>query len=156
MPANITIHRARLTTDHAAFVGRDAVPATRHRGVGIGRRPRGASIRCEQARESIARLVVITSNLSKATRSCVSDAEHEFPRIRSIGSNPMMLFRRSGYPQLLLMQPSLLRSREVVRKNEEGVFMIRKLNYHLRIQSRESVKRGVPGSGGPTRVASGP
>ena len=78
--------------------------------------------RYERARESIARLVVgtrITSNRSKVrlnakgtfercmtTRSCASDAEHEFPRIRSAGLFPMKLFRRSGYPQLLLMQPT--------------------------------------------------
>jgi hypothetical protein len=89
--------------------------AVQHCEVDIGHRPRGA----------IARLVGITSNLSKvhvnakailgrcktkckATRSCASDAEHEFPRIRSAGLFSMMPFRRSGYPQLLLMQPTLI------------------------------------------------
>jgi len=63
----------------------------------------------ERARESIARLVDgtrITSNLSKvrlnatgtfekyrATRSCASDAEHEFSRTRCPGRYPMLSFR---------------------------------------------------------------
>ncbi len=100
-------------------------------------------IRYERARESIARLVVRnTSNLPARTtaKGCrivrsggpkakvnatetlgrcrltcffASDAVHEFPRIRSAGLFPMMSFRRSGFPQLLLMQPSLLCRREV-------------------------------------------
>jgi hypothetical protein len=84
-------------------------------------------IRYQRARESIVRSGVRnTCNLPKvignakrtlgrckATRSFASDAGHEFPRIRSAGLFPMMSFRRSGFPQLLLMQPSLLRRREV-------------------------------------------
>jgi len=111
--------------------------AVRHREVDIGHR--GVSlveamgctppIRYERARESIARLVVRTRNTRNlpkakvnanetlgrcnATRSYASDAVHEFPRIRSAGLFPMMSFRRSGFPQLLLMQPSLVRRREV-------------------------------------------
>ena len=81
-------------------------------------------IQFERARESIARLVVNTCNRPKvngiakrtlgmcqATRSFVSNAEHEFPRIRSAGLFPMIPFRRSGDPQLLLMQPTLLSKR---------------------------------------------
>jgi hypothetical protein len=96
---------------------------------------------CERAREAIALLVVRnTSNLPKvhvnakatmgrcntgrcrATRSCASDAEHEFSRIRSIGSNPIMSFRRSGFPQLLLMQPSLLGRSEVSDRRTREAF----------------------------------
>lgn len=78
-------------------------------------------IRYERARESIARLVVITSNLPKVhvnakatlgrcktTRSCASDAEHEFSRARSPGLYPMLSFRDTRGPQLLLMRPSSL------------------------------------------------
>jgi len=78
--------------------------------------------RYERARESIARLVVgtrITSNRSKvrlnatrtferyrATRSCASDAEHEFSRTRCPDRYPMLSFRDPRGPQLLLMQPT--------------------------------------------------
>jgi len=100
---------------------------------------------CERARESIARLVVITSNLPKvhvnakatlgrcntgrrrATRSCASDAEHEFSRTRCPGRYPMLSFRDPRGPQLLLMQSSLLRRREVGDRNRESVFMIAKM-----------------------------
>jgi hypothetical protein len=88
---------------------------------------RTAPMPFRRARESIARLMVRnTSNLPKVNMHAkatfgrcrlvsffVSDAAHEFPRIRSAGSVPMISFRRSGFPQLLLMQPSLLRGREV-------------------------------------------
>jgi hypothetical protein len=95
-------------------------------------------IRYERARESIARLVVRTRNTRNlpkakvnanetlgrcnATRSYASDAVHEFPRIRSAGLFPMMSFRRSGIPQLLLMQPSLVRRREVCDRRTSKAF----------------------------------
>ncbi|MBF8296898.1 MAG: hypothetical protein HW389_3443 [Bacteroidetes bacterium] len=89
-------------------------------------------IRYKRAREPIARLVVRnTSNLHtgnlpkvdvctkrtfgrcntgrcRATRSCVSDAVHEFSRARSPGRYPMLSFRDPRGPQLLLMRPSSL------------------------------------------------
>jgi hypothetical protein len=51
--------------------------------------------------------------IASTTCSFASDAAHEFPRIRSAGLFPRRLFRRSGYPQLLLMQPTLWSRREV-------------------------------------------
>jgi hypothetical protein len=88
----------------------------------------------ERARESIARLVGRnTSNLPKvhvnakatlgrcnATRSCASDAEHEFPRTRCPGRYPMLSFRDPRGPQLLLMQPSLLCRRDVGKKTKKA------------------------------------
>jgi hypothetical protein len=60
-----------------------------------------------------------------------SDAEHEFPRIRSAGLSPTTLFRRSGCPQLLLMQPTLSCRRVLGNRqtSKQGVFMIRKTRY---------------------------
>jgi|GEM_PF-6966661 len=174
-------------------VGRDAVSTTRHREVDVGRgrcglnRPVGRTFssttgmwptarqpvgctpprRYERARESIARLVVITSNLPKVhvnakatlgrcntgrcktTRSCASDAEHEFSRTRSPGRYPMLSFRDPRGPQLLLMQPSLLRRREVGKKSKESVFMIDSVRYGPRLQSWELTRRGEPRSGSP-------
>ncbi len=45
-------------------------------------------------------------NIASTTRSCSSDAEHEFSRTRSPGRYPMLLFRDTGGPQLLLMRTS--------------------------------------------------
>jgi len=85
----------------------------------------GPPVGCDRARESIRRarntcnLPKVKGNAKrtlgrcKATRSCASDAMHEFPRIRSAGLFPMIPYRRSGYPQLLLMQPTLWSRREV-------------------------------------------
>ena len=67
------------------------------------------SCRSEQLTTHRSRLRMIGST----TRSFASDAEHEFPRIRSAGLFPMKSFRRSGYPPLLLMQLTLFRRREV-------------------------------------------
>ena len=89
---------------------------------------------CERARESIVRLVVRnTSNLPKAkvkfigtfgrcrlTCFFASDAVHEFSRAHSPGRYPMLSFRDPRGPQLLLMQPSLLRRREVGKKTKKA------------------------------------
>ena len=45
-------------------------------------------------------------NKASTTRSCTSDAEHEFSRARSPGWYPKLSFRDARCPQLLLMRPS--------------------------------------------------
>jgi hypothetical protein len=52
-------------------------------------------------------------NKASTTRSCTSDAEHEFSRTRSPGLHPMLSFRNPRCPQLLLMRPSLFCKGEV-------------------------------------------
>lgn len=47
-----------------------------------------------------------TRNKASTTRSCTSDAEHEFSRTRSPGWHPMHSFRDTRGPQLLLMRPT--------------------------------------------------
>ena len=74
--------------------------------------------------------------LALTTRFFARDAVHEFPRIRSAGLFPMKLFRISGCPQLLLMQPTLCSRREVGDTHTQGVFMI-----------RNTRRRGCPKSG---------
>jgi hypothetical protein len=56
-----------------------------------------------------------------ATRFCASDAVHEFPRI-CFGGFPMSLFRRTGFPQLLLMRPSSLCKGVVGQRHRDEAF----------------------------------
>ena len=60
--------------------------------------------------------------VASTTRSCTSDAEHEFSRTRSPGRYPMRSFRDAGSPQLLLMRPSLFSRREVCDNRTREAF----------------------------------
>jgi hypothetical protein len=57
-------------------------------------------------------------NKASTTRSCTSDAEHEFSRTRSPGLYPMQSFRDTRGPQLLLMRTTSARAGSVESDSE--------------------------------------